>query len=657
MLRFATTAMYVMVFVALLASCMSAQVLQQDQPPSPGYGVFGNIHRNMHEADFHALPGIPSCCPRYSDGDGGGFGIGVLYEIPVTMRSSLVLRASYATHSALLLSRELTTVGIGGVPTEAIIEHSIDAGLSSLGFEPLVGYRLIGGLRFHVGGRIGAVLGKEYKQREKLVEPDGTFENGQRTRNVLSGDIPEASSLFGTLVAGISYALPMNEQGTLSLRPELLFSLGITPIVNDLTWNANAARLGLSIVYSTRTEAVSVELFTPPPPVPQPTPTPVVRAADISVEVVDGPGEQAVIEEVVVEEFISTQFRPLLTYVFFDENDSNIPSRYRTLNSAQAASFDIDDLHQAGMLELHHHVLNIIGWRLRQHPSATITITGCNANMGEEAGNTALSRARAETVRAYLKNAWNIAENRLSVFARDLPARPSGSEHEDGIVENRRVELSSSMWEILEPVVTRDYERKATPSRLRFTPTLGIDVGIRNWSVTVTENGRRLKRFEGVGNPPETMLWDMAHERESIPRSSGTLEYVLNVVDEIDRTWSVSGSLRIDQRKVDREVGRYSLILFDFDRATLNPYNRRIADMIRSAIDFDASVRITGYSDRIGEAEYNRKLSEDRARNVARLLGVRGARVEGLGQSVELHDNNLPEGRFYSRTVNILVEK
>ena len=640
--------------LTLLASSLSAQMSQEDPRPAPGYGVFGNAHFNMHTADFRALPGVPSCCPQYTDGDGGGFGIGLLYEVPLGSRLSLALRGSYATHGALLLARELTVVNIDGASTGAIIEHSIDAGLSSLGLEPLVGYRLFGDLRFHAGGRIGYVLGKDYEQSEELIEPAGTFENGMRVRNALSGDIPEASSLFGALVAGISYTLPMNEQGTLSLRPELLYSVGLTPVVSDLTWSANAARAGIALVYTPRVEIVPVEA--PPPPPPPLPPAKPALASDLRLSALDAEGSERPLTAVTVEEFVSTQFRPMLAYVFFEENSAEIPGRYRTLAPAKAASFAPDDLHLAGMLDVHHHVLNIIGKRLGEHPSATLGITGCNANAGEEAGNTALSRSRAEAVRDYLRAVWGVEERRMKLEARNLPLRPSGSDQADGQAENRRVELSSDDWEIMQPIVTRDDERQVRPARIRFTPAITAEAGVRSWTLAVSQNGRELKRFGGDGAVPETLDWNMSGEQETIPGRPEDLTYVLTVRDEAGQSEAARGVLPVTVRRVDREVGRYSLILFDFDQSTLNPYNRRIADLIRPAIDPGAEVRITGYTDRIGEEEYNIKLSEDRARNVARILGVSGARVEGLGQSVELHDNNLPEGRFYSRTVNILVE-
>ena len=65
---------------------------------------------------------------------------------------------------------------------------------------------------------------------------------------------------------------------------------------------------------------------------------------------------------------------------------------------------------------------------------------------------------------------------------------------------------------------------------------------------------------------------------------------------------------------------------------------------------------IVGYSDRLGEAEHNLKLSTERAQNTAKELGVSVDNAQGGGENTELFDNNLPEGRFYSRTVSIVIE-
>ena len=62
----------------------------------------------------------------------------------------------------------------------------------------------------------------------------------------------------------------------------------------------------------------------------------------------------------------------------------------------------------------------------------------------------------------------------------------------------------------------------------------------------------------------------------------------------------------------------------------------------------------------MGESDYNRKLSARRADAVRKRLTsampLTAIRSEGVGESRLLFDNALPEGRFYCRTVQILIE-
>ena len=102
-------------------------------------------------------------------------------------------------------------------------------------------------------------------------------------------------------------------------------------------------------------------------------------------------------------------------------------------------------------------------------------------------------------------------------------------------------------------------------------------------------------------------------------------------------------------------IDRYNLILFDFNSEKLGVRNERIIEIIRPRIAENATVTITGFTDRIGEVAVNQPLSEGRARSAARALGVPLSQAEGRGET-GMYDNDLPEGRFYCRTVTILVE-
>ena len=111
----------------------------------------------------------------------------------------------------------------------------------------------------------------------------------------------------------------------------------------------------------------------------------------------------------------------------------------------------------------------------------------------------------------------------------------------------------------------------------------------------------------------------------------------------------------------DRTIAKFSLVLFDFDKSDLTDDNRRILEtIVLPVVQFNSTVKIFGYTDRIGDAEYNKKLAASRATTVKNALEakVKDAKYEiyGLGESVQVFDNSTPIGRHLSRTVQIYVE-
>ena len=108
------------------------------------------------------------------------------------------------------------------------------------------------------------------------------------------------------------------------------------------------------------------------------------------------------------------------------------------------------------------------------------------------------------------------------------------------------------------------------------------------------------------------------------------------------------------------------MILFPFGSAKVEDGNAKIVEFIKSEkrLKPESSVTITGYTDVIGTEQANLKISTDRAKAVQASLGldkagaVREIKVEGRGkQKPLLYENNeLPEARFYCRTVVVEVK-
>jgi outer membrane protein OmpA-like peptidoglycan-associated protein len=110
--------------------------------------------------------------------------------------------------------------------------------------------------------------------------------------------------------------------------------------------------------------------------------------------------------------------------------------------------------------------------------------------------------------------------------------------------------------------------------------------------------------------------------------------------------------------KDDKRIEKFSLILFDYDKANLTQRQANVLNQIKSRIQPNTQVTITGYADRTGDPEYNKELSNRRIQEVQRVLRIpeENLNLNPVGSSVLLYDNDSPQGRSYSRTVQITLE-
>jgi outer membrane protein OmpA-like peptidoglycan-associated protein len=620
-------------------------------------GIYGAYQLVQHSATLAGIPGVPTCCNGFDGGTGSGFAIGALYQLPLARVLALQFRAGYSLLGGSLTTSE--TIGNAmenGNVVDATVEHRIEPTLGLVGIEPMLSwYPLDFPLAINVGVQGDLFMVKKYKQSETLITPkSATFTNGRAVRNEAEGDIEQtrlADRLYVAGIIGLSYDIPLSKDFTLA--PEVAYHYGFTSIIPDSAWKAHALRFGVSLKMGLG-EPSSVT------PTSKPALAAMVRATGLFADSSEQP-----IVQIRVEEFLGTQLRPLLNYVFFDNSSSTLPDRYVRLSPDQTRAFSVENLHYMDAIQTYHQVLNIIGRRMQQNPAATIRLVGTNSDEGSEKGNSGLSQQRAETVRNYLRDNWGIAESRMKIEARGLPDKPSNIAEPDGIAENRRVEIYSDEWKIVEPVLTSDTVRSATPPGIRFRTSAQSEAGLGSWRLTAGQSGQTLKEFSGTGAIPAMLDWHLEEDQTRVPRIPIPIDYQLEVTDVTGQTFAVpAGTIPTDQvtiqrkrreRVADKEINRFSLILFDFAKSDLNDANRRIVDYIKNRITLDANVSVTGTTDRLGDAEFNRKLSQDRATVTAQALGVPVANAKGAGETL-LYDNNLPEGRFYSRTVNVVVE-
>jgi len=390
--------------------------------------------------------------------------------------------------------------------------------------------------------------------------------------------------------------------------------------------------------------------------------------ASIIATSVEENGTESSVATVKVEEFVQNKTHPLLNYVFFEHNSSEIPSRYKTISESAKKDFSFKQFFQQTTMEVYHNVLNIVGRRMAFYPQAELTLIGCNSNTAEEKNNTELSKARAESVKKYLVENWGIRPERIKVESRNLPSVPSNPTADDGIVENRRVEIETNIPLIFDPMIVLDTLRETNTPTLRFKPVVKSQIGVKSWKMNASQNNRVIKSFAGKGALPQQVDWDLMGEENQkyIPSSDSPIQYNLEIVDNDGKVWTSDlQTLPVRQMTIqnkiwenvdDYELDEFLMIGFGYNKSDLDGRNKLIADKAKLRIRDNSIIDISGYSDRMGNDDYNKRLSERRAIEVAKYLNVNQKLVKGIGEEILLYNNELPEGRYYSRVVKIIIK-
>jgi len=374
-----------------------------------------------------------------------------------------------------------------------------------------------------------------------------------------------------------------------------------------------------------------------------------------------------------IEEIKTIDASPLLGQIYFAEGSSDIPSTYARLTGPeQTAGFD--EQRFGDTKEKYYQVLNIVGKRLADHSSVTLTLVGCNSDTGKEKGNKKISTQRAEAVKNYLQTVWNIAPERLSIEARNLPEIPSTKSKAEGQAENRRVEIRASDQAILAPIRSVYTAVRIDAASLTVRPS-GIVAGdIAGWKMTAANTKGNLAEMSGKGEPPAELKVELPTKDLLALAAGGDIMIKMELQGNKGQKLELPATVRVSSLQTSQQLmqkqdlkvqEKYALILFDFNKDTIGGLNEVIVDRVAGRIQElpQASVEIVGHTDNLGKEAYNIKLSERRALAVYKILKAAfsedpGDRIRytGVGPNTPLYDNAIPEGRAFNRTVTITLE-
>ena len=614
-------------------------------------GVYGSAGMNIHTASFSGFKGIPSCCPEYTSASDIGSTFGFLGQYAMSSNHGFGLRLGYnGLNGVFTSSEEQYVMSQQGIAT---ITHTMETSLGIMSLEPEF-YLSLGSLKLSAGAWLGLPLSMQFSQRETVFP--GTFDGFNRIRNELSGDIPGAPAILIGAIGGISYELPLNSAKSIRLAPEIRAFTVFSELSEETSWNVMGIRAGLSLLWSSHEMTVSAP---PPPPPPPPPPVIIVLPELVTSLQVSMTGDVDTLESIKLIERFDRVVQPILPYVFFEDNASEIPVRYKQLNVDETKDFNEQSLMNVDVLDRYYHVLNLAGIRLKNKPKLTITITGTTSGGGIEKRNIVLSKKRAENVANYLQQAWNIDPSRISVIAKPIPDNPSNMAYPEGLAENRRVELLFSDPSIFEVLTIIDSTLSVEPDEITVKGRMISGTMIDRWRLNIMNDTNILEEKLGLHDTFITRTWKPIPAK--IGRRKDSVRFRYNVVDTAGRTRTSNVIVPVDYQRIlnDRTIGivgndkvkRYSLILFDFDASSLNARNLRVIEEIQSTKGIKIT-SILGATDMFGDAKRNAELALERAKAVGVLLKADPSIIIA-NSAYEGTPNASPEGRFYNRTVII----
>ncbi|MDB5106523.1 MAG: outer membrane protein OmpA [Fibrobacteres bacterium] len=372
---------------------------------------------------------------------------------------------------------------------------------------------------------------------------------------------------------------------------------------------------------------------------------------------------------------------PLRNYVFFEEGSSEIPARYVALTKPQASAFkeeqlqEIQPISNTGrslrQMTVYYNILNTLGDRMKRSPKTTIVLSGASAS-GPEQG-----KARAASVKKYLVDVFGIDSARIATEGRDKPRIPSevaGGTQDLALLQagNNRVDIETTSPEMmvqvggdnrymLKPVqIVADVE-DPLDSHVLFNVE-GAGEALSTWSLEITDDQGKVQNYGPYMGQHEsisgnTILGD---------RTEGDYKVAMIGMKKDGKAVRMEAAPIHLIRRTEpmNEALRFS-ILFDFGQSKAKgAYETFLKDMVVPLVADSSVIIIHGYTDIIGDEAYNQKLSDERVQDTRGMLELlipdwekRGMAFEtfGFGENPKNapFDNNLPEERFYNRSVFI----
>jgi len=626
---------------------LSAQEIKYSDP-SWWFGVAGGANLNFYDGSTQRLNAALIAPVPFHKGFGAGLFLAPLVEYyrPGSM-FGMMFQVGYDGRSSKF----------DQVKSPCNCPRDLSTKLTYLTIEPSLRFAPFRNDFYLFGGpRLAFNLDKSFTYKQG-INPDIPEQIAEAD---IKGDLDNVNSILLSMQVGAGYDIWLTQEYKKTqfiLSPFVSFHpyFGQSPRSTE-TWTVTTARVGVALKLG---RGKKIE---------QPPVTEIQPKIKLSVSTPKNEDQVTLVRETF----------PIRNYIFFDENSTEISGRYTLIEKSEVANFkenQLDEIKSKNLsgrssrqMSVYYNVINILGDRMIKNPGASVTLVG-SSEKGPSDG-----LLMSKSVKKYLVEVFGINETRIKTDGRDKPKIPSeqpGGEKELILLRegDRRVSIESNSPELLMEF------RSGPEAPLRPIEIVTINATIdSNFSCSMDGVNCTSWSLEVKDDKGDVQLYGPYYEQKVIIPNNTILgsrdegDYNITMIGKTlsGKTITTDTTIHISRWKTPKvdEVMRYS-ILYEFnDAKAIQLYEKYLTDIVVPKIPFGAFVKINGYTDVIGEEDYNKGLSLARANDVKSIIdaallkiGRNDVKIEVAGngedQQLSPFENNSPEERFYNRTVII----
>lgn len=691
--------------IAVFLLCTTVAVAQNEPRLWLGGGVGYGIGMFALSGPGTACNFDPAC-PQYTGGTGGGFLAGLSADWRPWKPFGILARATYfGSHVTMSTSiADAFARDRNGNVVPLVRSHTLDLSVPEFTID-LMGSWRTGRIRLFAGPTASIILSPTWSSQASISSPDNvTYANNLRDTQLLAKQsLTDARSFLIGLTVGIGTDIALSPRWTLA--PEASFTFPLQSLRTTSAWKESSVRFlanlryGMCIpctmhdVFVDRQHSDTIRLAKPAGPLgafvkgaavidtseetddcehriihtihwSDTLYTSCSSKAELHVAAVERDGTHHDVSKIVEQAHYVTEVFPLLPYVFFEDMAASIPYRYTKLHSRDGFLVDTID---PNSLSIHHELLNIVGARMQQSPNAHLNVQGY-ADPVLEKGDCFLARLRAEEIKKYLVEVWGIDASRIgntTAQTNCVASAVTQTHSEKGYADNRHAELTSDDSTLFRPIERKHFIDPGVinPPALEFDPAGSSPCG-KAYTIQAMQGSHVVFSQTAIGVPTATThILTPAEGRTLV--GGAPLHCTLRVADENGGDSATSSvDLPVTKDTALSEIQRLSLNLFDVSQDKIREADKQAITAFFLHIDASAPITVTGYTDDIGEREYNLDLSEKRAKSIADFIRATRpeaniTRINGIGETQfvpGIVSYATPEERHLSRAVRIEVE-